>query len=574
MSDRRPFHVLGIHHSGPIASAAIVRDGSIVAASPEERFTRVKLDRSFPHKAIQYCLDTCKIRLADVDRVAIGWNAGENVALKYRGGFSDWMRYPGEWLASVPNHLLPRTGLNIDGVTSSFRSGDKELSIQFVDHHTAHASLVHALSGYEDCALLVVDGWSEQKVTSRWRSVRGKLEQLSATMFPHSIGGYYAAMTDYLGYQPFSDEWKVMGMAAYGNPAEFPQISNLIHLCKDGDYELELKYFDFYNFDRPRFFSDRMEDLLGEPPRQKGQELRQRHFDLAAAAQALFEEVMIHILSWLQHETGNKNLCLAGGVAMNCVYNGKIVGSTPFERCAVGFAPDDSGNSIGAALAACIEAGQPVNAVGQSPALGGQYTEEAIGQALERFKLRSRRLDDEVGETARLLADGKVVGWFQGRSEFGQRALGHRSILASPLKAEMKDRINAAVKYREAYRPFAPMLPIEKVKQIFVTADRDPVRYMEKAFRFFDAAKSRVPAVVHRDGTGRLQTVAANEEPLVHHLLMQFERLTGTPVLLNTSFNLNGEPIVQSPEDAIRTFVTSGIDALVLGKHLLEKGKL
>ncbi|MBM2813016.1 MAG: carbamoyltransferase [Chloroflexi bacterium] len=572
---KRPFHVLGIHHSGPITSAAIVRDGVLVAGSPEERFTRIKHDRSFPHKAIQFCLERCDIALGDVDLIAIGWNPGENVAIKYRGGFSDWMRYPGEWLASVPNHVLPIAGLDVTGVTSQFHgAGGRDLSIRFMDHHVSHARLVHEISGHGDCALLIVDGWSEQKVTSAWRMRGDTLELLRSRMFPHSIGGYYAAMTDYLGYKPFSDEWKVMGMAAYGNPAAFPQLGTLIPLLGDGDYELDLKYFDFYNFDRGRFFSADMEKLLGEAPRKAAARLTQRHFDLAAATQALLEKVLTHQLTWLHNETASEKLCFSGGVAMNCLYNGKIVGATPFKRVSVSFAPDDSGNSIGAAFAACAEAGVRVHAVGHSAAIGIEFGDEAVGQALERFKLRSRKLDDEAAETATLLAEEKVVAWFQGRSEFGQRALGHRSILASPRKAEMKDRINAVVKYRETYRPFAPSVPFERVGDVFATEDRDPVRYMEKTFRFLDEARTRAAAVVHEDGTGRLQTVSKDEEPLFHRLLLEFERASGVPVLLNTSFNLNGEPVVNTPEDAIRTFMTSGIDALVLGKHLLEKGKL
>lgn len=570
----KPQFIVGLHQSGPISSAALLKDGKLLAAAPEERFSRKKHDRSFPHRALQFCLDQAGIGLNDVDICAVGWNPGENASLKYRAGYSDWMRYPGEWLSSVPNHLLPLLGTGVSGTESGFITGEnRTFTIRFVDHHASHARIAYDLSGYEKCAILITDGWSEQKVTSWMCADDGKIDVIKTIRFPNSLGCFYAAMTEFLGYKSFSDEWKIMGMAAYGDPQKYPQISGLVKILPRGEYELDLSYFDFYNFDRSSFFSPKLEALLG-PSRKSTGELTSRHFDIAAATQRLFEEVMDNLLSHLRSETGCDNLVIGGGVALNCLYNGQILDRTGFSRCFVSFAPDDSGNSIGAAFHACSESGRKMCSAGQLSAVGIEFSEDQIGESLEMYKLNHRMLPDIARETAKLLAEEKVVGWFQGKAEFGQRALGHRSIFASPRRAEMKERINSAVKFRESFRPFAPMLRYDDMEKMFETSDREPVPFMEKAFRFRKEAAEMAPAVVHRDGTGRLQTVRKESEPLLYELISEFADLTGCPVLLNTSFNLNGEPIINTPEDAIRTFVCSGMDALVIGSRLLEKREI
>jgi len=571
MSQNRPRHVVGIHNSGPITTAAILRDGRVLAAAPQERFSRRKHDRSFPHLALDWCLREAGIAIGDVDAFGIGWNAGENVAMKYRAGHSDWMRYPGEWLASVPNHLLSRTADRVGHTIEEFEAtSGRRHRIEFVDHHACHARFATATSGFDECAVLVADGWSEQKVTSAYVARGGDLEMVRAIEFPHSIGCFYAALTEHLGYTPFSDEWKVMGMAAYGDASRCPEMEQLIHLLPDGRYEIDLSYFNYYFFERSGFCGPKLATLLGRP-RDRDAPLEQRHFDLAAAAQHAFEGVMTHVLTWLQRTTGQTRLALTGGVAMNCLYNGRIACRTPFEHVAVSFAPDDSGNSLGAALEVAHRMGDDVRAPGLTSALGPAFDDEAIGRALDAYKIRHRRLDDVVGTAAALVTEGKIVGWFQGRGEFGQRALGHRSILASPSFVDMKDRINAAVKYREAYRPFAPVIALEDLATVFDAREGTPVRHMEKVLPVRNEWRDRIPAVVHADGTGRVQTVDASEEPLFHALLRACTERTGVPCLLNTSFNLNGEPVVGSPEDALRTFVTCGMDALVFGSFLVEK---
>lgn len=574
MTGKNELTILGIHHTGPITSAALIRNGRILAAAPEERFSRIKYDRAFPHRAIEFCFNQAGVRWGDIDAFAVGWNPGENVGLKYRGGFSDWMRYPGEWLSSVPNHLLSRMERSISGTLSRFETPQGEtIQIHFVDHHLCHSRLGLDLSGWDECAVLVVDGWSENKVTSMYHARNGDLELLRSKSFPHSIGCLYATLTDFLGFRVFQDEWKVMGMAAYGEPSSYPEIQKLIRLLDGGDYELDLTYFDFFNFDRSPFFSEKLFELFG-PPRKRGEPLEQRHYDIAAAGQRLFSSVMTHLLNALFDMTGCSGVVLSGGVALNCLFNGSIVDKTPFSRCSIPFAPDDSGNAIGAALEISHRQGNSTDGFPATSALGPEYGDEEIIRMLEGFQIPYTSLSDRVGVAASLLAEGKIIGWFQGRGEFGQRALGHRSILASPANKHMKDRINQAVKFRETFRPFAPVVLLEKIGTLFDTTDPDPVPFMEKAFHFKPGMGQRVPAVVHRDGTGRLQSVCREYEPLLYELLSVFEKRTGIPALLNTSFNLNGEPIVQSPQDALRTFVSSGMDALLLGRLLIEKSTL
>ncbi len=566
-----PKYILGIHQSGPISSAALLRGGELIAASPEERFTRRKQDSDFPLKAVEYCLRHAGIGFGDLDGVAIGWNPGVNAGLKYRRAYSDRARYPGDWLAAVPNALLPLVN-DAASSTQQVFSGESgaALKISYFNHHDCHAYFSYKLSGYERCAILVVDGYGEQAATTLYTAENDRLTLLKTYDFPNSLGCFYSAITHYLGYRPFSDEWRVMGMSAYGNADAVRELDDLVALTDDHSYELDLRYFDFYNFDRPHFYSRRLVELLGEP-RCHNDPLVARHYDIAAAAQRIFERTMTHLLVGLREKTGMENLCISGGSAMNCLYNGKLSELTGFRHVCAGFAPDDSGNSIGAALLASRSIGVSPRLQQQLPYLGPQYSDAYIEQKLKRFKLNYRRADDYHVEVARLLADGKIVGWFHGRAEFGQRALGNRSILASPLVPDMKEQINQAIKFREAYRPFAPVMPLDDLCEYMDVSEPLEIAYMEKAIRWRPGMTERLPAVVHNDGTGRVQTVTERTNSNLLRLIEEFKRLTGVPILINTSFNVNDEPIVSSPEDAIRTFVSSGLDALSLGSFLIEK---
>lgn len=564
-------YILGIHQSGPISSAALLQDGELIAASPEERFTRRKQDSNFPMKAIQYCLDHAGIDFGDLAGIAVGWNPGINAGLKYRRAYSDRARYPGDWLATVPNALLPlvdRTWSSTRQVFSSEVAAD--LKISYFNHHDCHAYFAYKLSGYQRCAILVVDGYGEQAATTLYSAQNDRLTALKTFDFPNSLGCFYSAITHYLGYRPFSDEWRVMGMSAYGNAHAVPELEDLVMLTEDNGYELNLRYFDFYNFDRPNFYSARLTELLGEP-RSRSAPLLPRHYDIAAAAQEIFERTMTRVLIGLREETGMESLCISGGSAMNCLYNGKISELAGFSQVCVGFAPDDSGNSIGAALLGSCEIGISPSIQHQLPYLGPQFSDAEIEEKLNRFKLNYRRVENYHAAVAQMLADGKIVGWFHGRAEFGQRALGNRSILASPLVPDMKEQINRAIKFREAYRPFAPVMPLDDMCEYMDVTEPLEVAYMEKAIRWKQGMAECLPAVVHNDGTGRVQTVTERTNANLLRLISEFKLLTGVPVLINTSFNVNDEPVVCSPEDAIRTFVLSGLDALSLGSFLIEK---
>ncbi|PWC40634.1 carbamoyltransferase C-terminal domain-containing protein [Azospirillum sp. TSO35-2] len=565
--------VIGIHNTGILSSAALVVDGKLAFGCAEERLDRRKHSKYFPHQAIGKALDWQGLTLADVDVFAIGWNPAINVAGRYRAGFSEWPAYPGERFSANPNHLLPRLGGAPHVATDQIfhREDGKPVQLTYVSHHLAHMTGAYCLSGFEESALFSCDGYGERDTTV-WAVGRGTdIRILKRIEFPHSVGGFYSAITEFLGFRPDLDEWKVMGAAAYGDPEPYrTAMESMIRLVPDGGFHLDLDYFDHFNFDTPGYLTPAAHRLLGRP-RHSGEAMEQRHFDIAAAAQARLEEVLRWALDWLRKETGCPRLCLSGGVAMNSLFNGRLSLDGPFDDVFVPFSPDDSGNSIGAALWAAQRAGDPVRNQTLTPFLGGSYDDEAIAGAIERCGLAATRIDDPAATAADLLAAGKIVGWFQGRMEFGQRALGGRSILASPRDPDMKDRLNSAVKFREGFRPFAPAVRAEDVGRFFEAPAGARVPFMEKVLPIRAERRQDIPAVVHADGSGRVQTVERSVQPLFHDLISAFGALTGVPVLVNTSFNLNGEPIVESPADAIRTYATSGMDALMLGRHLLSK---
>jgi carbamoyltransferase len=566
--------IVGIHNTGINSSAAVVVDGKIEFAICEERLDRRKYSKYFPNLAIEAGLKWIGASRKDVSGYAIAWNPAINIGSRFRAGQSEWPAYAGARLFSNPNQILPP--LNLKGFDAtdqvfSTAAGDKT-RITYVTHHLAHCATAFCLSGFEDAAILSADGYGE-RATTVWATADAKgYSILREINFPHSIGSFYSAITEFLGYRPDHDEWKVMGAAAYGNPKRFKDaIRGLIRYGDDAAFELDLKYFNHFDFDTRGMFTKHLVELLGEPRSYDG-ELSQRDYDIAAAAQVVVEEYMMTALRWLRQRTGKKRLCLTGGVLMNSVFNGKAAESGIFDEVFIPYSPDDSGNSIGAALWVSQRDGKYVRQSGTpSPYLGRNYTDDEIAETIKRFHLSARKLTDLPGEVAKLLAAGKVVGWFQGRMEFGQRALGARSILADPRDAKMKDRINAAVKYREAFRPFAPAILAEEMRDYFNVSSNHAVPYMEKVFMVRADKAAKIPAVVHADGSGRLQTVERSFNPLYYDTIKRFKELSGVPVVLNTSFNLNNEPIVESPSDAIRTFYTSGLDALALGSYLLVK---
>lgn len=569
--------VVGIHNTGIQSAAAIAVDGAVTFAVMEERLDRRKYSKYFPRLSIDACLAHVGARLQDVDCFAIGWNPGINIAARTRAGFSEWPAYAGARLYSNPNHILPMLGdppLVATDQVFHWENGHRT-NLTYVNHHLCHAALSLYPSEWDHAAILISDGYGERASTVWAEAKGGRIEVLRMLDFPQSLGSFYSAITEHLGYRADHDEWKVMGASAMGDPTRFlPAMQRILQKRPDGNFHLDLDYFDHFNFDTRGMFTSTVVGLLGEP-RRPGESFEQRHFDIAAAAQKWLEDVLMHSCAWLKLCTGTKNLCLGGGVMMNSVFNGRVTLEAPFENVFVPFAPDDAGNALGAALWASGHHGIALERMLRpiSPYLGKAYSDADIFETLTRYGLTYETAEDPSAAAAALIAEGLVVGWFQGRMEFGQRALGARSILADPRRAEMKDRINAAVKFRESFRPFAPSILAERVGDYFDCPGNVSVPFMERVFPIRKDRQAEIPAVVHADGTGRLQTVSAHDNPAYHKLITEFDRLSGIPVVLNTSFNLNGEPIVEQPTDAVRTYFSSGLDALVIGRAVLRKSQ-
>ena len=567
--------VIGIHNTGIQSAAAVAVDGEISFAVMEERLDRRKYSKYFPRLGLESCLAHVGAKLSDVDCFAIGWNPGINIGARYRAGFSEWPAYAGERLYSNPNHILPMLGdppLRATDQIFHWESGGRT-TFTYTNHHLAHIALSYYPSGFDHAAILISDGYGE-RATTVWAEARGgEIRILRSYDFPQSLGSFYSSVTEHLGYRPDCDEWKVMGASALGDPGNYMSaMQRLLRMTDDGGFRLDLDYFDHFNFDTAGMFSRRVDEILGMP-RRRDEPLTQRHYDIAAAAQRRLEDVLSASVKWLKDQTEAPDLCLGGGVMMNSVFNGRVTLEGPFCNVFVPFAPDDSGNALGAALwASGRHGGSSVNLRRPlSPCLGKSYGNAEIIDILKRYGLNFREVADPAVEAADLLMAGKVVGWFQGRMEFGQRALGSRSIIADPRRADMKDRINAAVKYREAFRPFAPAVLAENVAEYFDCPATARAPFMEKVFPVRAEKRAAIPAVVHADGSGRLQTVSRDDHPEFHALISEFYRRSGVPVVLNTSFNLNGEPIVEHPTDAVRTFFSSGMDALVIGNAVLTK---
>ena len=567
--------ILGIGPDIWISSAALIEDGRVVAAAPEERFNRQKMSSAFPSQAIEYCLRQARCSLDSIDCIAVAWNPGDHIKSASRRYTND-NRWRGEFLVSTPAALLNHMGNpNVWGMEEIIHSAGKDTRVVFVSHHMAHAANAFFLSPFKDAAVFTADGHGEAETCTFCLGHDNKIETLETISLPHSLGLFYGAFTQYLGFKPDSDEWKVMALASYGTKGTnsyYPLVRSLMNLIPDGTLELDLTYFSYYLFDnKPTMFTDKLVRLLGQP-RHRNDPISQRHYDIAGAVQSVFEETSTHMLRHLHSITGQSNLALAGGCVMNSVYNGKILECAPFDQIFISSCPDDSGASVGAALYLnhCTM-GNEARHPQEDNYWGPEYSTQEIEDTLLKFKVPFQRCEDITSVAAELLTDGKLIGWFQGRMEFGQRALGNRSILADPRDASIKDQVNAAVKYRESFRPFAPSILEEHTHEWFEAPPNMTVPYMEKVYPVKEHKRGQIPAVVHVDGTGRLQTVSRLTNPRFYELIQRFYEATGVPVVLNTSFNLNGEPIVESPTDAIRTFYSCGLDALILDTFLVKK---
>jgi len=570
----RKSNILGLSPVGFNTSTALIVDGKCLFAVEEERLVREKRTRKFPFKGIHAALSQVDLSIADIDTIAVSWNPAINLEA-HSSAQSSRARYLGEIFYSVPSHLmsLKAKGREIILSRQSIEFADGEhLSIAYVNHHVAHAASFF-VSPFDEAAILTIDAFGEKNCVTFSQGAGNKLEQLWTQDFPQTLGSFYSSMTEFCGFAPQNDEWKLMGASSYGDSSRFYKpLRDLFRLDEDTGFSLDLSVFNFHQFHRPGFCNTRLERHLGIPANGRDVPLSQIYYDLAAAAQTVTEEVYLHLLHQLHRLTDQNSVVIAGGVALNCVANGKVISETPFSNIYVPPVPDDSGGSIGAAYYIhCQVYDGERNFVLDNNYLGPAYADVEIEAALGKYKLIYEQLDDPAKHAAGLIADGNIIGWFQGRLEFGDRALGNRSILADPRDPSMKQKVNDTIKYREPFRPFAPAILHQRIDDYFENAS--PTPFMEKAFPIRPERHNEIPAVTHVDGTGRLQSVYENHNPLFYRLIDAFFNKTGVPVVLNTSFNLKGEPIVCTPEDALRTFFSCGLDALIIGHFAVQKNK-
>jgi carbamoyltransferase len=583
-------NILGINAYHGNASAAIVCDGKLVAAVEEERFNRVKYAAGFPAAAIHYCLKEAGVELSEIHHVAVPRNPYARLGTK----FFYALRMPS--FARERARVFTKFTAVPEALARAFDADPAKLKATFhrIEHHQAHLASAFFVSPFEHAALLSADGLGDFASTMWGTGAGSRMDIEGAIAFPHSLGLFYSAVTQYLGFLKFGDEYKVMGLAAYGQPkhiAAFRDIARFDANSSGNGFRLNLDYFTHHRTgpemtwaeaDKTptlgKLFSPEMPRKLG-PVRGPDEPVEDRHRDLACSLQARLEEVYLGMLKKLAQRTRLKSVCLAGGIAFNCVANGKIFDATPFEQVYVQPAAGDAGLAVGAAYYIWHQKlGKPRTFVMDHAFWGPRYSKEAVRQALEGSSVARGGYcvaefpeEELIRRTAAIIAEGKILGWFQGRAEWGPRALGNRSIVADPRRPEMKEILNQRIKHREIFRPFAPSILSEATGEWFEKSHPSP--FMNLAYSVRNEKRDRIPAPTHVDGTGRLQTVTREANPRYHALISAFRDLTGVPVVLNTSFNDN-EPIVCRPEEALDCFLRTRMDALVLGDILITRAQL
>lgn len=580
-------YILALNAYHGDASAAIFKNGELIAATEEERIRRVKHWAGLPTEAARFCLEEAGISFEKVDFIAVSRDPKAKFLEKIIYALKSGTAF-GALRSRVSNSLKIRQigedlaqALNISQPSKPFSTSSQFSKIQFVEHHRSHLASAFFVSPFEEAALLSIDGFGDFTSTMRAVGRGNRIEVLDSVSYPHSLGVFYTAFTQYLGFPHYGDEYKVMGLAPYGKPSLVEQVREAIFLKNNGLFQLNPRYFRHFREGvnmsweggAPHIeplFSNEFVKKFG-PARQHDEPLDDHHRDLATSVQKVCEEVIFHIANDLQRRTGLKNLCLAGGVAQNSVANGKIIQHTGFQKLFVPPAGHDAGTSVGAGLYFYHQIlGNPRSPFRHQAYTGAQFSNEQIEAYLRSKNIAFEHLDDaQLFDTVTdCLLDAGVVGWFQGRAEFGPRALGNRSILADPRRADAKDLLNAKIKRRESFRPFAPSILREFAADYFEQDDSVP--FMEKVFSIKPDKRPLIPAVTHVDGTGRLQTVEQQDNPRYHALIHRFFEKTGVPILLNTSFNEN-EPIVNSPEHALECFLRTKMDMLVLGNCVVKR---
>ena len=581
--------VLGLNIYHGDAAACIFKDGHLIVAAEEERFTRVKHSAGFPIAAVNFCLESLDIGIDQVDFIAVNRNPKLRIFPKLLYFFRNKFKiknfvqrfYNFKKITSLSSDIAQR--LNVDAQSLKNK-------ILFFDHHLCHAASSVCASGFESTNYATIDGFGDFVSTTIGEFKNDKFLKLNEVQFPHSLGIFYTAITQFLGFENYGDEYKVMGLASYGKPAYFDELLKVVNIDKNL-FKLNLSYFKHHtdgietswldsNPNIANIYKENLSNLLGSP-RKKNEEILQIHKDIAASAQAVYEFVLFYILNKLYSKSKNDNLCLSGGCAMNSVANGKIINNTPYKKIFINYSPSDSGGAIGSAILALKKLKQLVNVDSiNNPYLGNSYSNQQIKNIIDDYKkkflekkIKTQFFANEdnyklLQFVAKEIANKKIIGLFAGRMEFGSRALGNRSIIADPRVLEMRNILNFKIKRRESFRPFAPSILQELTKDWFEVDDEVP--FMSKVYKVKKDKQHLIPAVVHVDGTGRLQSVDGKYNKNYYNLIKEFYNLTKVPIILNTSFNEN-EPIVRNPEQAIECFLRTDMDLLVLENHVLSR---
>lgn len=578
-------NILGINAYHGDSSACLICDGELVSAAEEERFRRIKHWAGFPSKSIEYCLKEASLSLSDIDYVAINSDPRAHFLKKLRfilKGRPDF-RSIVDRLSNQSKRLSTEQNLGIAFPNQIFRG-----EVEYVEHHIAHLSSAFYVSPFKHSIVVSVDGFGDFSSAAWGVGNGGSLAIDHQVFFPHSLGTFYQALTQFIGFPHYGDEYKVMGLAPYGQPAYMNQMHELLKLHENGSFSLNLDYFCHhnkkveYNWNNGlpvvgQLFSEKMIDLLG-PARCEGDELTQRHKDIAHSVQKMYENAFFNLINRLYEQHGLDTLCIAGGCGMNSVANGKVMRNSPYKHVYIQSAAGDAGGAIGAAYAVHHKKVKNANRnfIMDHAYFGPSYSNEDIYEILERSRealemqgCAIELVDEEnllCQRTALAISEGKVIGWFQGRMEWGPRALGNRSILGDPRRADMKDILNLKIKRRESFRPFAPSILREDVLKWF--EEEADVPFMMQVFQIREEKRAKIPAVTHVDGSGRLQTVTEITNPRYYRLISAFAKLTGVPIILNTSFNEN-EPVVCTPQEALDCFMRTKMDMLVLGNWVV-----
>lgn len=570
-------NILGLSFYYHDSAAALVSDGVVVAAAEEERFSRVKHDSGFPTLAIQFCLERAGISIHDVDYIVFYEKPFVKFERLLLTAFATFPKSHRVFTESMRRWVTDKLWIK-PLIKDQLKIDPKK--ILFCDHHMSHAAASFFCSPFDESVVITVDGAGEWSTGTVGMGRGTKIDIEREARFPHSLGLLYSAFTAYCGFEVNEGEYKLMGMAPYGKPEYVDKIKKMVHVGSDGSYWLDLDYFAFH-YSPDNTLAPKFSEHMGRPPRDPklgDKSLDPYYCDVAASIQVVTEEIMIGLARAAQKRTGSKNLCLSGGVALNSVANAKILREAGFEQVYIPPAPGDDGGAIGAALWAYHHLlGKPrVGPLGHAY-LGSEYSESQIGDFLKQHDLKHTFIDDDEKFFDRVVDDlvaGKVGGWMRGRFEWGPRALGARSIIADPRREEMKEIVNAKIKFREAFRPFAPSVLAERCEEYFElpnAMEQYPARFMLYVVPVVEDKRDVIPAITHVDGSGRLQTVRKDTNPAYHRMIEKFGDATGVPVVLNTSFNLKGEPIVETPANAFNTFTRSEMDVLYLGNFVVEK---